>query len=298
MAFPLGYSAPSLSPWQMQFNGLTFGAGTAYEIVGIQGVSDLPMLNTGDVARARVHGEFPGYNLLAGRDIDVSLDLGFKNGALTSQVLLKNLQVAINANLTNTVAVNAELPLWIQIPNRPVMGAMVRIKDAKYPYTFDYANSGRITPELWFHATDPRFYGNPVSTTQSFSSATTASIPTITYAGDVDMNPIVTFASTSTGMSNVTVTCTVGGVAQWKINLEPGTVPTATTYVIDTDLHTITKAGSAYYSASATAPTWPNPISLVGGMMTSSSKSAVISASWTGSGNGSLKVDYAPAYLA
>ena len=105
MAFPLGYSAPSLSPWQMQFNGLTFGAGTAYEIVGIQGVSDLPMLNTGDIARARAHGEFPGYNLLGGRDIDISLDLGFKNAALTSQALLKNLQVAINANVNAATTV-------------------------------------------------------------------------------------------------------------------------------------------------------------------------------------------------
>jgi len=298
MAFPeYVTTVPTLSSWQMSYNGLAIGPGTPYEMTSMEGWTDLPVIASGDGRRGRTFGELPGYNFLAGRDIDCMLDLGFKNGLSTTQGLLQSLQIAMLPLQTGVALPNQELPLWVQIPNRPVVCAMARVMKIGAPYNMDYANSGRIPVQLWWHATDPRLYGAPVQTSQSYTSTTSVSIPTITYAGDVDMNPQITFTNTSGSVSKVTVSCSIGGIAKWSINIEPGTVANNSAYVIDTDLHTVTKAGVGYYPATGNAPTWPNLIAGVGGMMTSSSKSVVISASWTGSGTGTLKVNYAPAYL-
>lgn len=152
MSFPSpALTAPSLENWRFEFNGLELGAGTEYGIVGIEGLDLGGPVRAGDVVLPRDHGQTRGLDLLGGRDIIFDLWIAAKTNTLAT--LQKNLGYA------TMVQPSAEIPLWFQLPGLPVLCSMCRPRTRKGKIDVDYATSSVYKPELAFHATDPRLYG-------------------------------------------------------------------------------------------------------------------------------------------
>jgi hypothetical protein len=101
------FEGGSMIDWQMDYNGLTFGASTVYGIESITGLHDLPEVRTSDRARARTHGQFQGSDYLGGRDIDVSVTITSKH---PSNAIWQAFSQALVAGQVD------ELPLTIQVP--------------------------------------------------------------------------------------------------------------------------------------------------------------------------------------
>ena len=309
MAWPAyGTTVPTLSNWQVQYNGVTMGPGTPYTITGMEGFSTNPNISTGDVPRSRATGEFAGYNMVRGRDIEIDINVGYFNSGQTTQQRVQTLTAALNPVLSANALPNAELPLWVQIPGQPIMCAMVRLQRSAFPYTPDYANSGIMKGSMWFHATDPRLYGAPVQYSATVSSGGTVQT-SANYAGNIDVMPQVSFVNASGTNSAVTLTATTGmtsgftgGLTAWIVNAEPSTVASSsTTYLVDTDTHLITKTtsgtSSPYYSALASAPTWPNLFTGVPGIWPGSGVRAQVVPTFTGGGTLTVTLTFAPGFL-
>jgi hypothetical protein len=61
--------------WQAELNGLLIGSGTAYDIVSITGLDDLPDVRVNDSARPSDHGLFAGNDYAGGRTVEMELDI-------------------------------------------------------------------------------------------------------------------------------------------------------------------------------------------------------------------------------
>jgi hypothetical protein len=273
----------------------------------MDGWSTNPNITSNDMPRSRSLGEWAGYNMVRGRDIEIDFNIGYANAGQTTAALLQTLTAALNPVMQGWLAPNTEQPLWIQLPGQPLLCAMVRVQKSALPYTFDYANSGVMKGSVWFHATDPRLYAAPVQFTGTVASG--AAVNFGPYNGNIDVLPRVTFANATGTTTGITLTATValnssyaGGLAAtaWVINPEPGSAPNGTTYTVDTDLHLITKSGNPYFSASAASPTWPSLFSLVPGICNSQGTSynyGKVVPTFTGGGTLTVTLQYAPAYL-
>jgi hypothetical protein len=112
--FPLpaalgGPTPPSLAAWQWQYNGLTFGAGTSFGVLKIQGLN-LASIRQGDVNAPRDDGQLIGLDVYGGRDITLDLWMTGSGGLVGNQLLLaKAMQLGYAT----------ELPLWFQMPGTP-----------------------------------------------------------------------------------------------------------------------------------------------------------------------------------
>ena len=309
MAFPTT-AAPSLSNYQISYNGLTMGPGTAYGIQQLSGL-DLPTLSSGDAQRPRDHGQFLGYNFYQGRDITITGDINADSTSFTHAI--QTLATATVDQIAN------EYPLWFQFPNLPVLGSMVRPIKRAIPVDVNWVG-GLASMSMLFHASDPRLYatsqsasaglGTPVgglpfnvTFNASFGGGTVAGIATCVNSGNIDTRPTFTITGPCT---NPTIYSATSG---YSITL---TNPSQTGYtvlagdqvVIDTDLHSVN-----YYSGGIAAgnpaprrfwikagSTWPNVVNGVNALgpgtniiqFTSQDSSAV---------TGTLSVNWCSAYM-
>ena len=72
MAWPtFGTAIPTLSTYQFSFSGYTFGPGTAFELMKLDGV-DMPSVRSGDAGRPRDHGMFVGLDVMGGREVTIA----------------------------------------------------------------------------------------------------------------------------------------------------------------------------------------------------------------------------------
>lgn len=142
-----------MNDWQMNFNGLTFGAGTVYRISNVIGLHDLPDVRSSDQPRSRQHGEFAGIDLLGGRDIDVQITVTAKHPDDTTWQALSQALVA---------GLPQELPLTMQIPGVALgneLQVQARVRRLSLPVDMDYyvgVGRGAVS----FHLTDPRLYSS------------------------------------------------------------------------------------------------------------------------------------------
>jgi hypothetical protein len=180
MAFPSpSISPPTLESFQWEFNGFKFGAGTPAGVTRSEGL-DLAIVRSGDVNFPRDHGQFKGLDLLEARDI--IFDLFVKTDGTSMQHTMLALAAA------TSVLPNEELPLWFQLPENPLMCIMCRPRKRPVKIDTDYASANVATPELVFHATDPRIYsaGHETPLPEAKAIATVA----ITNLGNMEMRPI------------------------------------------------------------------------------------------------------------
>jgi len=187
---------------------VTFGANTAYEWTKLEGIGR-PKVRTGNTPRPRTRGSFAGLNLLDTRTITFTLDIG---PPFTPYVTLAAAVAALRAAASTEGT--TEYPLWVQLPNTPLMAAMARVIGFDPPYDFeaDVGGTGmglmRGVP-IQFEATDPYFYSAPTLSTSlalpspgggfsfpmtfplSFGGGTGGNQATVTNSGDVTCWPVL-----------------------------------------------------------------------------------------------------------
>lgn len=145
-----------LTDWQLSFNGLTLGAGTAYGINDMRGFDDLPDLRTSDTPRPSDHGLYPGSDFAGGRTVEVALIVTAATDAA--------FRAAIQALEDATVLRAAEAALSFQKPGMAAARRVnVRPRRRSIPNDWDHVfRIGRVV--LQFAATDPRVYDDALST--------------------------------------------------------------------------------------------------------------------------------------
>lgn len=181
------FPSPSLTPptlegFQWEYNGLVMGAGTAFGVLGVEGL-DMADIRSGDVNLPRDDGQTMGLDLYGGRDI--ILDLWMKTDGTSLQAAQLELAAA------TVVRPNEEIPLWFQLPNLPIMCVMCRPRKRPMKVDSDYAAAQVGKPELSLHATDPRIYGEGVET--EISPNHPATTVTLDNTGNQEMRPIAVF---------------------------------------------------------------------------------------------------------
>lgn len=246
-------SPPTLTPWQMSFNGLNFGGidqTATYQLQSLTGI-DGADVEGGDAQRPLDQGEFIGLDVLKGRDIVVTQVIKAATAA--------GLDVARRA-LGGAVAygANVEIPLYIQLPSG-LFACMARPR--RHNFTADvsmvFAKGGVATTQ--FHATDPRWYAAPTKTASvglpsplggmtfpatfpvSFGGGGVGGVLQITNAGLFEMRPI--FVITGPCINPVITNLTLPGAPTIGFNI---TLAAGDTLVIDTDFQ------SVVYTASGT----------------------------------------------
>ena len=231
MAFPTT-TAPSITAWQLQFNSLTMGAGTQYGISKLTGLGDLPNINVADVQRPRDVGEFIGLYYPSGRTFEVDFWMSTAGGS-NIQTLLSTLTTALIPQ-TST-----ELPFWFKLPNLPVLAAMARPIKKVVPYDVNYSAAQVATPACQFHATDPRLYSTPTTSTTTAGSTTVSAAVSVVNAGNVDTRPTFTI----TGPIATGFTITASGATTGTLTYNNALASGDTLY-IDTDLHIVQQTHS------------------------------------------------------
>ncbi len=311
MAFPSpSLSPPVLSNYQLSYNGLTLGPGTPYGIVKLEGL-DLPTIRSGDVARPRDHGEQIGLDLMAGRDVVITLQA--KPDGTSLQHSLSAFASAFSS------AGTTEAPLYLQLPNLPLLAVMARTRKRTSPFDVEgFTVAGVVQVAVLLHATDPRLYVAP-----SISSAVGAPTPLggltfpVTFpvsfgggsstaylfpnnAGNIEMRPILVIAGPCTNPK--VVNDQTGWSLTFKNPAQTGlTLNAGDTLTVDTDTHSV-----LYLVSGTTVPSpergwvvpgsiWPDATSHAG--IQPGSQTIQFSTSDSGLVAATLTLKYASAYL-
>lgn len=218
MAFPqtwVGLTAPSLTNWQFQYAGLTFGHLQSVKIKQVNGLGDLPPIQGGDQQRSRDHGEWVGLDVYGGRDFTIDLEAETSSGGIAA-----TLQTLAAAAL---VGFTTETAMWFQLPGYPLLGVMCRPRKRSTPFDVGYQiGNVAVVPTAW-HSTDPRLYGFPKTATISLPNPTSgmtfpatfpltfgASPPngaTLTNGGNTETRPllVITGPVTNPSIQNATL---------------------------------------------------------------------------------------------
>lgn len=225
------------------------GAGTPYTFSKLEGL-DLPGPRNSDSIRPRSHGELSGLDVMSGRDIILT---GFGQTDGTS------LQHALKTLGGVMAPQQSEQPLWLQIPNLPLLCSMARPRQNAGAYNI--ANGlNLINKILSFHATDPRLYAAaqtatvglgtplgglrfPVTFPASFGGGTVAGVITANNAGNFESRPIliITGPCTNPMVANATTGWSLSFSNPFQTSF---TVLAGDTLVVDLDLGSV-----QYFSA-------------------------------------------------
>lgn len=175
--------------YTIAFNGITIGNGTSLPIMGATGLEDMPPIRSGDLTRGGTHGETPGLDLSAGRDVAVDvvvLDSGV--GDYFTNIERLKLMTSVLAT---------EVPLTFQLPGRNPRTLNARCRARSLPVAGDYQYRYGRASLLW-HATDPRIY-------DAAWSATTIGLPSASTGLTFPAAAPFVFGSAGTGGTLVAV---------------------------------------------------------------------------------------------
>jgi hypothetical protein len=148
-----------LAPFQLSYNGLTFGAGCDVQIVSIKGLREKPAVRSGDVPRPRQHGSFAGRTLFGERIVVATLTVFGPTIDPFETVLAK-----VAAAFPNVADPKLQLPLQFMMPGwatpRRVTG---RPTNGGWPVDADYqAHKATIPVEITCN--DPLIYDTATTT--------------------------------------------------------------------------------------------------------------------------------------
>lgn len=267
--YRIGYlfSPPVLQPWQMSYQGLTFGYGTPLRIQKVTGLGSLATIAHKDVQRPRDHGEIIGLDVYAGRDITIDLDAYNDGTSLAST--LQSLAAVSGVGLTT------EQPLWIQLPQMPLLAVMCRPRQRTIDMDFAYAAGLLAVPSLQFHATDPRVYTAASSATVGLSNPTSGLGFPVTFPASFGITSPNTVTVTNDGNTESRPVLVINGpvtnpsIANGSVAGTPSLVfanPAQTSYtvlagdqlVVDLDYHTALyfSGGMSSGTAGASRRSW------------------------------------------
>lgn len=147
-----------LANYQFGFRGLTFGAGTAIDIVKIDGL-DLPGVSAGDVVRPQEHGEFVGGTFIRSRRLIIQLE-GKAVDAAALELLWNQCEEAFTPK--NDSADQFEEILTLQMPGQLLR--RIYCRPLRRNMTIDGEwQRGILNVLVELKATDPRIYDDTES---------------------------------------------------------------------------------------------------------------------------------------
>lgn len=239
-----GITAPTLSDWQFEYNGLTMGASTDLGILKVRGLGALPTVGSQDVAFPRDTGEWQGVDAEAGRD--PGLDLW------TSTNIYAQFSNVGAAQAVNPYSV---LPLWFQLPEFEIICSMCRPRKRDSTWDANTAAAGEWVPTLDWHANDPRLYSQ--GQVVGCSSGSGSVSMTANNSGNCEMRPVIvltgplTSGATELALYNDSIAGSPGIVFQSGVSVASGDQ-----VAIDLDpLHLVT-----YYVGGIGSPTSRVPV--------------------------------------
>ena len=309
MAFPaFGTTVPSLADYQLEFNELTMGFNTPYTAMKIDGF-DAPVIRSGDQAQPRSWGEFQGFDLFGGRDIILTGDAVSDGTSLQSAL--------ISLGQATLPAISTEDPLWVQLPNLPLLCSMVKVRKRQIPLDIPWS-AGLASVALSMHSTDPRLYTAPSELSVGLPTpAGGLTFPVtfpVTFGGGGTFGTILAFNSGNVEMRptfTITGPCTNPAVQNSSTGWALGFAnPTGTgltlnagdTLEVDTDLRTVlyTPAGSTISATRRNwlipGSTWPSFVQGIEGLAPGSNLIEFSSGDATAVA-GQLTFDWASAYI-
>lgn len=298
-------TVPTLLGDQMSYQGVTMGypPNTPYGITELDGLTK-PQSRSGNTPRPRTRGSFIGLNLLPTRKVTATLDIGPPFGSYST------LAGAVGALRTASATEGTtEYPLWIQLPQFPLVCTMCRVvnKDLKWNFVADAGQLVQGATIQW-ESTDPYLYSAPTQSGTvglptpgtgfafpitfpfSFGGGTTANELTVTNNGDVDCWPVLVITGPCL---NPTVTNgSVAGNPELAFNIQ---MNSGDQLVVDCDMQTILY----YASGSSVGVPYPqilNPGSTFFAVPGGGSSSIAFNSSDTSPASGTLTVWWADAY--
>ncbi len=170
--------------WQMEAKATLIGEGSAFAIVQVEGLADIPDVRTGDMTRLRRHGESPGDDFLSGRTVVLTVEIEADTDTAFN--------AAVSALSAATRPGLAEDAIFFRIPG--VAGGARRYfygraRRRSLPVALDFYY--RIpTAVIEFRATDPRLYGDAITLQTS--------LPAIIGGWQFPEVPPITFGSSGT----------------------------------------------------------------------------------------------------
>lgn len=249
----------ALSNYQLSYNGLTIGAGTDVQLVGIDGLRALPGIRSSDVARPRADGSFGGLNFMGERIVTLQL-LVMVTVANPWETVLEQLSAAF-LHISDPGKL---LPLQFQLPGQPALQIIGRPTRYHVPVDVPYAfHKAAVAIEM--SCPDPLIYA-------AASSSVSAGLPNPTSGAVWPVTWPMTYGSSSGGALTVVnsgnwatpLKFTIQGpcVNPWvslgsaklTFNL---TLASTDTLTVDTGAHTITLNGTANrYNTLAVGSQW------------------------------------------
>ena len=216
-----------MADWQFTYNGWTFGDGTDYDVVDIDGFG-LADIRRRDVDLPTGHGAFSGLDFYADRVVrfrievasDTDTDAAFESALATMR--------------TATAAQSSDLALTIDLPGQTVKRLECRPARRRAPV--DFTHSRRLARvDLEFIAADPLFYENTAVDTV----ITTATA--VTNSGDTPAK----WTAAITGATNPTLTD--NGSALTLAFTANGGLSGAVDITSSARAHTATQSGTSKY---------------------------------------------------
>lgn len=191
----------SLTDFQFNYNGLTMGDQTSYDVVAVRGLDDLPQMRTSDVLRPLDDGAFPGSDFLPTRVFEMDVVIEGATDAL--------FRANVDALGLATAKQVSELPFTYQTPGAG--NRLINCKPRRRLLPVDMLHKYRIPQAtIQFEATDPRIYDAnqqsasltvptvsgglafPLAFPLSFGSATGGAV-VVNNAGTYGSRPVVVF---------------------------------------------------------------------------------------------------------
>jgi hypothetical protein len=239
------------------YNGLTWGPGTKFQIIGAKGIEDLPPVSVADQSKAQQDGSFPGQDELDERTILLDFYIrADSNADLLVQKALFN--TAFNRSFIN------ELPLlWSDSTKLINCRCRGRVHDSDTAWLATWGKA-----HVMLIASDPLIYDNVLNTTVlnipaatgglswplswplSWGSAVSGS-SNFVNAGNATTFPVITFNGPLTNPSIIKNSPAPAQSLTFSISLASGDA-----LVVDTANKTITLNGTASRYGALVSSQW------------------------------------------
>ena len=163
-----------LLDYQIQFGNLVFpDVDGRYEVVSFEPLNS-PAIRTSDVDKPLDHGEFPGIDLMKGRNFVLTLEAWNEDAA----------------NILRAFVPGQEQTMLFQHPHLGLLKCRCRVRHRVGPRIDVPSILGKQVITIQFHSTDPRWYGieNVLSTSQVITQSSEVLLPNALEAGSAQLN--------------------------------------------------------------------------------------------------------------
>lgn len=222
----LGAPINILTDYQIEFNGLLMGPGTAYDIPPVWNFLDLAALKTMDQARVWADGSWSGPDFADVLLPSIPLEVKGSTAALFTAAV-QALQAAFVPQLVAA-------PLWVKLPGMPAMGIAAKTNKRSIPIDLTWNGNFSQAAVQW-RCPDPVWQSVSRSTTLAASGTSVSGLafPLFTPASGSYVQPgFLDFGSVAVSSSSGTVTNS-GNTPAWPVVVLSGPTTVPATILID-----------------------------------------------------------------